>query len=102
MKRPPSGALHLTASMRVLRSHLHRPSLVVDDAYLAVKELALRLGTGEKAADDLVLEEKLKKATGSKSRSSPATPKGGPTTSRLRAPTLSGRRPPYPTLPGMR
>jgi hypothetical protein len=63
-KPPEPKALHLTASMRVLRSHLHRPALVVEDAHQAVKQLALRLGTGESTADDLVLEEKLKKATG--------------------------------------
>jgi hypothetical protein len=63
-KAPEPQAHHLTASMRVLRSHLHRPALVVEDAHHAVKELALRLGTGESTTDDLVLEEKLKKATG--------------------------------------
>jgi hypothetical protein len=60
----PPPAKHLTASMRVLRFHLHRPALTVEDAHEAVKELALRLGTGEATADEHVLEEKLKKATG--------------------------------------
>jgi hypothetical protein len=50
--------------MRVLRSHLHRPALVVEDAHRAVKDLLLRLGSGEATADDRVLAEKLKKATG--------------------------------------
>lgn len=60
----PSHAKHLTASMRVLRAHLHRPALTARDAHDAVKELALQLGTGESTADDLRLEDKLKKATG--------------------------------------
>lgn len=57
-------AEHLTASMRVLRSHLHRPSVTVNEAHDDVKALALRLGTGLATADDLALEEKLRKATG--------------------------------------
>ena len=66
-KRPPAkppAATHLTASMRVLRFHLARPTLTVSDAHTAVKELALRLGTDEATKDDQVLEEKLRKATG--------------------------------------
>jgi hypothetical protein len=55
---------HLTASMRVLRAHQHRPTLKVAEAPELVKELALRLGTGDATVDDLVLEEKLRKATG--------------------------------------
>ena len=58
------SAKHLTASMRVLRSHLHRPAFVVQDVHSAVKELALRLGTDAATPDDLVLEGKLRKATG--------------------------------------
>jgi hypothetical protein len=50
--------------MRVLRFHLARPTLTVCDAHTAVKELALRLGTGEVTKDDQVLEEKLRKVTG--------------------------------------
>jgi hypothetical protein len=60
----PPPAKHLTASMRVLRAHQHRPALVVADAHEAVKELAMRLGAGAATGDDLVLEEKLRKATG--------------------------------------
>jgi hypothetical protein len=50
--------------MRVLRAHQRRPALTVQDAHDAVKALALWLGTGKATAEDLVLEEKLKKATG--------------------------------------
>jgi hypothetical protein len=64
MKGRPLEALHLTASMRVLRFHLHRPALTVEDAHNLVKELAPWLGTGKATADDLALEEKLKNATG--------------------------------------
>ena len=62
--KPPRAATHLTATMRVLRFHLARPTLTVGDAHDQVKELALRLGAGEPTRDDLVLEEKLRKATG--------------------------------------
>jgi hypothetical protein len=55
---------HLTASMRVLRSHQRRPALTVVDARDMVKELTLRLGTGAASREDHVLEAKLKKATG--------------------------------------
>lgn len=60
----PPPAKHLTMTMRVLRFHLARPALTVGDAHDQVKELALRLGTGEASKDDEVLEAKLKKATG--------------------------------------
>jgi rRNA-processing protein FCF1 len=63
-KPPEPQALHLTASMRVLRAHQHRPALTVQDAHDAVKELALRLGSGTATREDQALEEKLRKATG--------------------------------------
>jgi hypothetical protein len=50
--------------MRVLRFHYARPTLTVGDAHSIVKELALRVRTGEPSHEDRVLEEKLKKATG--------------------------------------
>lgn len=56
--------LYLTASMRVLRAHQHRPALTAQDAHDAVKELALRLVGGTATREDQVLEERLKKATG--------------------------------------
>jgi hypothetical protein len=40
-----------------------RPALTVSDAHTAIKELSLRLGTGEATEDDEVLAEKLQKAT---------------------------------------
>lgn len=64
MAQSKPKAQHLTASMRVLRAHQHRPALIVADAHEAVKELAYRLGTDAATPDDLVLEEKLRKATG--------------------------------------
>jgi hypothetical protein len=64
MAKAPPPAKHLTASMRVIRAHQHRPALVVADAQEAVKELALRLARKAATPDDLVLKEKLRKATG--------------------------------------
>lgn len=58
------AATHLTATMRVLHFHLGRPSVTAADAQERIKRLALELGTGEPTKDDLVLEEKLRKATG--------------------------------------
>jgi hypothetical protein len=63
-KRTDPKALHLTASMRVLRFHYARPALTVADAQRLVKELALRVGTGDPTRDDVLLEQKLRKATG--------------------------------------
>jgi len=66
-KRSPAKApapKHLTATTRVMRVHFARPSFTVAEAHDKVKELALRLGTEETSKDDLVLEEKLRKATG--------------------------------------
>jgi hypothetical protein len=58
-------AVHLLATMRVLRFRYGRPSLSIQDAHDAVKELATRLGKGEPPRDaDLVLEETLRRATG--------------------------------------
>jgi hypothetical protein len=57
-------ALHLTATMRVLRFHYARPSITVADACEIIKRLALRVGTGDPSRDDQALEEKLRKATG--------------------------------------
>jgi hypothetical protein len=62
--RKQPKATHLTATMRVLRFHLNRPALSVQDAHDAVKELALRLGAGEPSRDDQGLEFKLRRATG--------------------------------------
>ena len=64
MAKGPPPAKHLTASMRVIRSHQHRPALTVQDAHEAVKDLALRLGNGTMTAEDQALDEKLRKATG--------------------------------------
>jgi len=64
MAKAPPPAKHLTASMRVIRSHQHRPALTVQDAHEAVKDLALRLGGGTATDEDQALAEKLKKATG--------------------------------------
>ncbi len=50
--------------MRVLRSHFHGPVLDVEDTHQVLKELALRFGTNATASVDLVVDEKLKKATG--------------------------------------
>ena len=60
---PPPTAKHLTATTRVLRTHFARPAFLITEAAPKVKELALLLGTGEPTKDDLVLEEKLRKAT---------------------------------------
>jgi hypothetical protein len=47
-----------------MRAHFARPAFTIADAHESIKELALRLGTGEASKDDQVLEEKLRKATG--------------------------------------
>ena len=60
----PPKVLHLTAAMRVLRFHLNRPALSVQDAHDIVKELALRVGEGDPSRVDQVLEFKLRRATG--------------------------------------
>lgn len=57
-------ATHLTATTRVLRAHYRRPAIDGAEAHDMVKVLALRLGRGDPSKDDLVLEEKLRKATG--------------------------------------
>ena len=67
--------------MRVLRARNARPTLPRRTVFDKVKELALRLGTGEPTKDDLVLDKKLQKATGSAWPSSRSTPSIGPTSS---------------------
>jgi hypothetical protein len=57
-------AVHLTATMRVLRFHYARPSLTVADAAEAVRKLALRVGNADASRDELALEAKLQRATG--------------------------------------
>ena len=56
--------LHLTAAMRVLRFHLNRPALSVQDAHDIVKALTLRVGERDLSRDDQVLEFKLRRVTG--------------------------------------
>ena len=59
-----SQGLHMTAAMRVLRFHVNRPALSVQDAHDIVKELAVRVGEGVLSREDQVLEFKLRRATG--------------------------------------
>ena len=56
--------LHMTAAMRVLRFHVNRPALSVQDAHDIVKELAVRVGEGVLSREAQVLEFKLRRATG--------------------------------------
>jgi hypothetical protein len=55
----PPAAKQLTASMRVTRSHQHRPSLTVQDAPEAIKEAALNAATGAPGPETQALVTKL-------------------------------------------
>lgn len=57
-------ATHLTASMRVICAHRHRPRLTVEQAVKEVKEAAFLVGTGADVPDARKLAAKLEKACG--------------------------------------
>ncbi len=55
---------HLTAVTLVIRKHTGQRHIRAAAATEIVKELALRLGTGDAQSADLALAEQLKRATG--------------------------------------
>lgn len=58
------AATHLTASMRVIRTHLRQRHVSVGVAQDVVKELALRLAMDRGQEGDEKLAEQLRRATG--------------------------------------
>ena len=63
-KPKPPVALHLTASMRVVASHLHMRRVSVEIARDTVLEAAQRIETGSITPEIETLRARLEKATG--------------------------------------
>ena len=59
-----SSALHLTASIKVVRAHQRRRHVSIEDTRRAVQEAALRIAQGVAGAETQELAAKLEKMTG--------------------------------------
>ena len=57
-------ALHLTASLQVVRAHQRRRHVSIEDARKAIKEGALRIAQGTAGPETQQLAAKLEKVTG--------------------------------------
>jgi len=57
-------AVHLTASMKVLRAHQRRRHVTVDDVRSAIKDAAPLAGIGDPGPETQALVARLQKATG--------------------------------------